>query len=500
MATVYVKSKSGEPLMPTTRCGHVRFLLKEGKVRVVERNPFTIQLLYETQEVTQPLWLGIDPGRTNIGLAAVREDGTAVMTAQMETRNKDIPKLMEARRTYRQAHRHFGRRTVRQRRAKAAHTEAADGVVERILPGCEKPILCQGIRNMEARFNNRSRPVGWLTPTANHLLLTHMNLIRKIQKFLPITDVVLEMNRFAFMALDNPKIQRWQYQQGPLYGLGSVKDAVFAQQNGKCLFCKNGIEHYHHVVPRRKNGSEALSNRAGLCEEHHVLVHKDPSWAEKLSVKKAGLNKKYHALSVLNQIIPYLTEQLADSFPGHVHVTTGKDTADFRTDHNIPKEHWLDAFCVACSVLSPAKVCIHKVQPYRIKQYRRHDRQACHQQMLDRKYFLDGKLVAVNRHKAMDQKKDSLEEYRRQLEEAHSVAYAEGIISRLQVKEHKPRYKDMVRHMPGSIFVCGSDISVMQRSHGRHNGLPDYYIGANTKRYLSHKCNFIQNNTGIRFC
>lgn len=35
MSTVYVLNKDGKPLMPTTRCGHVRYLLKEKKARVV---------------------------------------------------------------------------------------------------------------------------------------------------------------------------------------------------------------------------------------------------------------------------------------------------------------------------------------------------------------------------------------------------------------------------------------------------------------------------------
>ena len=93
MAAVYVISASGKPLMPTTRCGHIRGLLNAGKARVVEREPFTIQLKYETPDVTQPLYLGIDPGRTNVGSAVVREDGECVFTAQLTTRNKDVPKL-----------------------------------------------------------------------------------------------------------------------------------------------------------------------------------------------------------------------------------------------------------------------------------------------------------------------------------------------------------------------------------------------------------------------
>jgi hypothetical protein len=45
---VYVISKAGKPLMPTERHGKVRRLLKQGLAKVVKREPFTIQLLYDT--------------------------------------------------------------------------------------------------------------------------------------------------------------------------------------------------------------------------------------------------------------------------------------------------------------------------------------------------------------------------------------------------------------------------------------------------------------------
>ena len=118
MAVVYVLSSNGKPLMPTTRCGHVRILLKEGKAWVVERIPFTIQLTYQSEEETQPLYLGIDPGRTNVGAAVIREDRECMFTAQLTTRNKDVPKLMKTRKQFRMAHRRLKRRCKRQRRAK----------------------------------------------------------------------------------------------------------------------------------------------------------------------------------------------------------------------------------------------------------------------------------------------------------------------------------------------------------------------------------------------
>ena len=247
MAAVYVLSKAGKPLMATTRCGHVRHLLKQKKAKVVATKPFTIQLLYECPEEKQPLVLGIDPGRTNIGVAVVKEDGEPVFSAEVRTRNKEIPKLMTSRRAFRQAHRRLGRRKVRQRRAKKAGTVIPGGSIKRVLPVCEEPIECKLIRNKEARFNNRKRPAGWLTPTANQLLLTHLNVVKKIQKFIPLSDVVLELNKFAFMAIDNPNIRRWQYQKGSLHGFSSVEDVVFRLQEGHCIFCKKPIAHYHHI-------------------------------------------------------------------------------------------------------------------------------------------------------------------------------------------------------------------------------------------------------------
>ena len=178
MSTVYVLNKDGKPLMPTTRGGHVRYLLKEKKARVVTSKPFTIQLLYETDDVVQPLYLGIDPGRTNIGVAVVKTDGTAVFTAHLETRNKEIPKLMQGRKKARRARRTNGRRCRRQRRAKANGTISKKcvkqttaqngsvskrakkiGVIKRHLPGCEKKVLCIGIKNKEAKFIDALPPL-----------------------------------------------------------------------------------------------------------------------------------------------------------------------------------------------------------------------------------------------------------------------------------------------------------------------------------------------------
>ena len=75
-AIVYVLDREGKPLMPTTRCCKVRRMLKSGMAKAVCSKPFTIQLTYEpTTHIVQDVILGIDPGRINIGITAVLENG-----------------------------------------------------------------------------------------------------------------------------------------------------------------------------------------------------------------------------------------------------------------------------------------------------------------------------------------------------------------------------------------------------------------------------------------
>ena len=70
MQYVYVLSKDGKPLMPTKRFGKVRHLLKDKKAKAVRKDPFTIQLLYDSKTYIQPVTLGVDAGSRHIGLSA----------------------------------------------------------------------------------------------------------------------------------------------------------------------------------------------------------------------------------------------------------------------------------------------------------------------------------------------------------------------------------------------------------------------------------------------
>jgi len=150
VSAVYVLNMRGQPLMPTTP-RKAQNLLKEDKAKVVKRTPFTIQLKYATGEVKQEIALGIDSGYQNIGISAITEK-KEVYSAEVKLRT-DMVKLNSERRQYRRARR--SRKTW-----------------------CRPP-----------RFLNRKNPEGWLAPSIQNKLDSHIKLINKVKQLLPITTV-----------------------------------------------------------------------------------------------------------------------------------------------------------------------------------------------------------------------------------------------------------------------------------------------------------------------
>ena len=543
---IYVLGIDGKPQMPTNRKVRIRSLFKSGRAKIVDTIPFTIRLLYENDAVLQPITIAEDPGRTNIGAAVLTQLGDLVFSAVVETRNKSIKKLMTDRKAHRQASRR-GERKARQRLAKKHGSMIKAGMMMRKLPqyAADKFVTCKIIKNTEARFCNRKHMPDWLTPTVNHLVQTHINLIKKIEKYLPITDVAIEVNRFAFMQMENPNINGLDFQNGPLKGFDDVKAAIREQQHGKCLMCKNDIEHFHHIVPRSKGGSDTIQNQAGLCKKCHAKVHTDSEFLAKFKDKKEGLIKKYGALSALNQAVPFICKELIKIYGvEHVHFCTGKDTSLIRSSLGYEKTkenqmHEVDAYCIGLAAIGADKVKRHgfngerkvpgqqKVvrgsnipvltshvsqnprsksghEPerrvinnvFKIKQFRRQDRQRVHYQK-ERTYYLDGKKIATNRKPRFEQKGNALSDWYKEQIEAYGQHEAGKMRSRLTVKKSKRSYNTAKRLMPGCIFYYDGQRHVMtgQSSYGRY--LRAYNCG--TKDFPASKCQIIQFNTGLVF-
>ena len=197
---VYVINFKKEPLMPTIP-SKARKLLKQNKAKVVSRTPFTIQLLYSTGETKQDTVLGVDAGSKFIGLSVTTEK-QELFSAELELRN-DIVDLLSTRRQ--------NRRTRRNR-----------------------------LRYRKARFLNRvkSKNKGWLAPSIEHKINTHLNIIAKLHKILPITKTIVEVASFDIQKIKNPNIKGEEYQQGEQLNFWNIREYVLFRDNHTCQHCK----------------------------------------------------------------------------------------------------------------------------------------------------------------------------------------------------------------------------------------------------------------------
>ena len=306
---VYVLNQDGQPLMPTDRHGKVRRLLKTGKAKAVKRCPFTIKLLFECENQTQDITLGVDAGSRHIGLSATTEK-KEFYAADVELRN-DIVDLLATRRE--------SRRNRRYRKT----------------------------RYRKPRFDNRvhSKNKGWLAPSIEHKVNTHLKVVENVRKILPITNIIVEVASFDIQKIKNPDIQGEEYQQGEQLGFWNVREYVLFRDGHQCQCCKgkskDKILNVHHIESR-KTGGNAPNNLITLCEACHKGYHKGT--VELPKTIKRGMRFKDATFMGIMRWTFY--NKLKESY-SNVSMTYGYITKNTRIRNSLPKEHYVDARCIS---------------------------------------------------------------------------------------------------------------------------------------------------------
>lgn len=235
---VYVLNIQGNPLMPCKEA-KARRLLKNFLAKIIKRTPFTIQLLFECENKTQDITLGIDTGSKTIGVSASTEK-QELYSAEVVLRN-DIVDLISTKRQ--------NRRTRRNR-----------------------------LRYRKPRFNNRikSKKDGWLAPSILQKIETHLNVVKKIHKILPISKIIVETASFDIQKIKNPNITGVEYQQGEQLEFWNVREYVLHRDGHTCQHCKgkskDKILNVHHIESR-KTGGDSPNNLITLCETCHKKYH-----------------------------------------------------------------------------------------------------------------------------------------------------------------------------------------------------------------------------------
>lgn len=310
---VYVLSKTGQPLMPTENHAKVRVLLKQQKAKVITNCPFTIQLLYNSTDYAQPISLGIDAGSKHIGLSATT-DKKVLFESDVTIRN-DITKLMSARRELRSSRRN--RKT----------------------------------RYREPRFMNRthSKKQGWLAPSVKQKVNSHLTVVNKVCRILPITKIIVETASFDIQKIKNPDINGTDYQQGEQLGFWNVREYVLFRDGHECQCChgksKDSVLNVHHIESRQIGG-DAPNNLITLCETCHKGYHKGTVILPK-TIHRGMRFKDAAFMGVMRWAFYNRLKELYTFKNIPVSMTYGYITKNTRIEHHLPKEHFVDARCIS---------------------------------------------------------------------------------------------------------------------------------------------------------
>ena len=307
---VYVLKQNGQPFMPTERFVKVRRLLKEGKAKVVRREPFTIKLLYEPEtNVVQECYCGVDTGSKHVGVAVIGND-RVLYQSQTELRN-DIKKKMDRKRVFR-----------RNRRSRKT-------------------------RYRKSRFLNRGNSTrnDILSPSVKHKVQAHIDEIEFCKKILPISDLILEVSQFDTALMKTPslideKVRHWGYQKGFNYGYSSRRSAILHRDNYTCQCCgkKNCRLEVHHIKFKSNGGTDDEENLITLCKECHDGVHAGTIVLDKKPKKSKNLKYATH-MSIIRS-------QLLKKYPDAVE-TFGFVTSENRNHLKLKKDHYIDACVIA---------------------------------------------------------------------------------------------------------------------------------------------------------
>jgi 5-methylcytosine-specific restriction endonuclease McrA len=218
MSKVFVIDTNKRPLNPI-HPAQARQLLRNGKAAVFKRFPFT-------DAPVEFLRIKVDPGAKTTGIAIVNDStGEVVFAAEIKHRGFAIRESLTSRRQLRRSRRN--RKT----------------------------------RYRQPRFNNRTRPEGWLPPSLKSRVDNIKTWVERLRKVAPIEAISQELVRFDLQLIRNPQIQGKEYQQGSLFGY-ETREYLLEKWNRQCAYCgiKDVPLQIEHIHCRAKGGSDSITN------------------------------------------------------------------------------------------------------------------------------------------------------------------------------------------------------------------------------------------------
>jgi 5-methylcytosine-specific restriction endonuclease McrA len=376
---IWTADRNGNAGHPTKRFDLVRKLRKQGKIKIIGgggsgKPPVVVFLSKEfdfTKTTEKRFLIALDPGYRYIGFAVCEvRDGKLIVFCKgtLETRISDIKLSMTKRRSYRKRRRNLSRYKKKRLSAKQG----------RVLTKFKKP------RNV--RSNKKTNA------TLTHGVETHLNLYFKLLKLFSLpasqTQFVIENNVFDIRAMTWGKTNGNGYQTTP-------RQTVYEE---KCFICSTTNElQVHHLIPRKRGGTELPENKIYLCTSCHCDIH-----AGRIYLPVKGI-AQWRELGTMNAIMGVLRKVPSLNFVP-VSALISK-----RLQFSLDKTHANDALLTAAAFSNTVEIDISTGYYLELTKFRRHTRARVHAHR-DRLYKLDGAIIARNRQRRTDQKGPSLAE------------------------------------------------------------------------------------------
>ena len=318
VSRVFVLASNGRPLMPC-HPARARKLLNKGRARVHRLIPFVIRLVDRDSGDVQPVRLKFDPGSKTTGMALVREvesEQYVLHLAELHHRGATIRKYMQRRAMYR-------------RRRRSAN-----------------------LRYRAPRFNNRTRPRGWLPPSLQSRVDNTMSWVSRYRRWCPISSISVERVRFDMQQLVNPEISGIEYQQGELAGY-EVREYLLEKWGRKCAYCdaKDVPLQIEHIVPKARQGSNRASNLTLACRKCNQtkgarpveqFLANDPKRLVRIKAKAKRPLRDAAAVNATRNALYFALRATGLT----VEASTGGRTKYNRSRLGVPKTHALDAAAV----------------------------------------------------------------------------------------------------------------------------------------------------------
>ena len=310
---VLVINKQKQPCN-TISAAYARILLFSKQAVIYKRIPFTIRLRNDNAVLKNRNYtIKIDPGSRTTGVAITDDKDSVVMLAELEHRGHIIKRNLDSRRAVRNSR--------RQRKT----------------------------RYRKARFDNRTRPKGWLAPSVKSRADNVINFIKKYKKIINITKVMIENVSFDVAQMSSEtKLWGNDYQQGNLYNK-NLKEFIFSKTKGRCSYCGGKATEIDHVIPRSNGGTNSSYNLTPACrscnekksnlslKEFGKLMSKDYSHLEPKKLPKDAAIVQ----SARNYMVKEITKLVPDTTTHEAWLTKYN-----RDSLGLPKQHYYDALSV----------------------------------------------------------------------------------------------------------------------------------------------------------